>query len=573
MSRRTLIIGQGLAGSVLAWQAAWRGDDLLVADVGTAGTASAAAAGLVMPISGQRMAGRPDYPQLFTAAAACYRRIEQLTGRTLFHSRVIERRFLSAVEREQWDQRLQSSASGTAAESMSGCQLLPSSGRFGSLRMPGWQLNVPLLLQVTREYLLAAHQFHQRQIDPAEVVVQDGCVRVADGELEAERLFFCEGHRGRSNCWFPGQPDQPVRGELLRVRLNQPLSADVVVGRVWAAPVPGAQDSAEYIVGATWDREQLDEGLVTAAGRAELLQGLTDLGDGQLQVEVLGQTSGIRAGTRQRRVLVRLHAEHPQLGMLNGLGSWGSLTAPASATALLDLQEESARAGGDVSAAREQLISMGAGQLRQHQAPFRSARLSLTKLAHSTARRAFRAGDRVLDATAGNGHDTQFLAGLAGAAAVTAIDLQPAAIAATRRRLAEAADQVTLIVGDHAEELERCCQEALVAGEPGAAAEVRREYGVIMFNLGYLPGSDRRVITQPETTRRALTAGLLLLRPRGVLTAIVYRGHPGSAAEYAAVQQVAAACDRVRVDVVPGDASDETSPVLFVFRAPAVINS
>ncbi|MFM7055768.1 MAG: FAD-dependent oxidoreductase, partial [Planctomycetota bacterium] len=258
MSRRTLIIGQGLAGSVLAWQAAWRGDDLLVADSGRTGTASAVAAGLVMPLSGQRLAVRPDYPKLIAAAEACYRRIEQQTGRSLFHSRMIERRFLSAVERDQWEGRLQRVPAASPADPAFGCSLLPHSGRYGALRMPGWQLNVPLLLQVTRESLMADHQFLQRQIDPTQVVVREGRVQIAGEELEGERLFFCEGHRGRGNPWFPGQPDQPVRGELLRVRLNEPLSADVVVGRVWAAPVPGEQASAEYLIGATWDREQLE---------------------------------------------------------------------------------------------------------------------------------------------------------------------------------------------------------------------------------------------------------------------------------------------------------------------------
>ena len=666
MPHRTLIIGQGLAGSVLAWQAAWRGDQLIVVDAGNSNTASAVAAGLVMPLSGQRLVSRPDYPALLAAAEACYRRIEQETGQTLFRSRIIERRFVSAMERQQWEDRVASrpvyhgaellssptktqnttregeapaepphsapgrdvaqqelrppgGASGQNAvargplhnteDPFAGCILQPLRGPFGALLMSGWQLNVPLLLQVTRDHLLAAHQFLQRPFQAAHVEVHGGGVRVAEIGLEADRIFFCEGHRGRSNCWFPGQPDQPVRGELLRVRLQRPLSADVVVGQVWAAPVPGTEAAAEYLIGATWDRERLEEGLVTAAGRTELLEGLATLLDlppasiaqdaaattsdlpptstdqcapatssgvrpmsiGRCDpatlnqyAEVLAQTSGIRAGTRQRQVLVRLHPTHPQLGMLNGLGSWGSLTAPAAATALLDLQQESQRQRPDGEPAG------GAPAAPAEAPPSRPqpARRSLTKLAHSMARRAYRPGDRVFDATAGNGHDTEFLVTLAGPAAVTAIDIQPQAIDATRRRLGPAADAVLLIVGDHAAVLELQCRDA-----GGTAADDSPAYGVIMFNLGYLPGSDRRVVTQAETTRRALQAGLQLLRPRGVLTAIVYRGHPGGAAEYAAVEQLAAAFPDLRVDVVPGDEADETSPVLFAFRAPAVIHS
>lgn len=549
MSRHTLIIGQGLAGSVLAWQASWRGDHVTVLDAGFPGSASSVAAGLMMPLSGQRLVRRSDYEQLRDAAESCYRRIEQETGQRLFRSLTIERRFTSTAEREEWEQR---SSKEPAADD---CLLQPNRGRFGALQMHGGQLNIPLLLQVTRERLSVSGRFQQRQIDAADVQIEAGRVRIANSELEAERLFFCEGHRGRGNCWFPGQPDQPVRGELLRVRLNPQLPVDVVVGGVWAAPVPGAgagavpgagaEDTTEYLIGATWDREQLVEGLVTEAGRAELLQGLAALLGDELHAEVLGQTSGIRAGTRQRQVLVRIHATHPQLGMLNGLGSWGALTAPSAAAAVLELQEACLRRSAE------------AAQSQPPQAP----RRSLTQLAHSIARRAYRVGDRVFDATAGNGHDTRFLAALAGPSAVTAIDIQPQAISATRSRLGAVADAVTLLVGDHAAELER------QAAASGSDPTNQPPYGVVMFNLGYLPGSDRSVITRADTTSRAIRAGLRLLRPGGVLTAIVYRGHPGGAVEYGAVEQLARELADIRVDVLAGDSADAASPVLFVFRS------
>jgi glycine oxidase len=550
MPGRTLIIGQGLAGSVLAWQACWRGDEVTVLDAGVPNTASAVAAGLVMPLSGQKLVHRPDYQRLFDAAEDCYRRIERETGQSLFRRLQIERRFVTSGEREDWELRRSKQHSGNATaagqNSIRECELRPEAGPFGALRMSGAQLNIPLLLRVTREYLQSFRRCFLQQIEASQVTVQHNCVRIDGTSFAADRLFFCEGHRGRDNSWFPGQPDQPVRGELLRVRLDRPLSADVLVGHVWAAPVPGVEDSREYLIGATWDRELLEEGLVTAEGQAELLQGLAALGEVNLQTEVTGHSSGIRAGTRQRQVLTRLHPMHPQLGMLNGLGSWGALLAPTAAAALLKLQED----------AMNPEITLSPPIPAQHH------RRSLTQLAHSIARRAFRPGDQVLDATAGNGHDTAFLAAIAGPAAVTAIDLQPQAIAATRARLASGAEEVRLIVGDHAEVLEQ--QLKTVSPE---AAGTARPYGVMMFNLGYLPGSDRSVITQPETTRRALAAGLRLLRPGGVLTAIVYRGHSGGTAEYEIVERLAGDCEGVSVDVLPGDSGDSASPVLFVFRA------
>jgi hypothetical protein len=62
----------------------------------------------------------------------------------------------------------------------------------------------------------------------------------------------------------------------------------------------------------------------------------------------------------------------------------------------------------------------------------------------------------------------------------------------------------------------------------------------IMFNLGYLPGSDKSVITLTETTLRALSVALDLLAPRGLLTLAVYPGHEGGAQEQQAITQWAA---------------------------------
>jgi len=53
----------------------------------------------------------------------------------------------------------------------------------------------------------------------------------------------------------------------------------------------------------------------------------------------------------------------------------------------------------------------------------------------------------------------------------------------------------------------------------------------VMFNLGYYPSGDKSIITQPDTTLRALEAALDLLVPEGIVTVVIYPGHPGGAEE------------------------------------------
>ena len=549
MSGRTVIVGQGLAGSALAWRALWRGDEVTVIDCGSRTSASAAAAGLMMPLSGRRLVRRTDFEALWREAVTFYERVECEASASLFRRLQIERRFLSLAERREWEQR------PLVERTFEGVELRES-GRYGALCLTGGQLHAAGFLEATRKMLCERGRLLEGQLDAESgVSIQGKAVVLQQFGLEADRLFFCEGHRGRGNCWFPGQPDQPVRGEILRVGLRKRLSAEALAGGIWVCPVPGELSVAEYLVGATWDRERLEEGLVTAEGRVELLRGLGELLGEDVTASVISQYSGIRAGTRQRRVLVQVHAEHWQLGLLNGLGSWGSLLAPAAAARLLELQ---------ATAGDPQRVGAGKGSTPGGAAPRRAR--PLTQLAHSIVRRAFRAGDEVLDATAGNGYDTLFLASLAGARCVTAIDIQPQALESTWARLGEWASQVRLITGDHAEVLERALQAGMESG--AVSGRSFPLYGAIMFNLGYLPRSDRTVTTQPETTLRALAASLRMLRPGGVLTVIAYRGHEGGVAEYLAVREFAGSNEvpGVSSDEIVGDDVDLSSPVLFVFR-------
>lgn len=140
-------------------------------------------------------------------------------------------------------------------------------------------------------------------------------------------------------------------------------------------------------------------------------------------------------------------------------------------------------------------------------------------------------GDAVLDATAGNGHDTLFLARLVGGTGhVWAFDVQGTAVLETRRRLGEAGVlQATVLHAGH---------ETMREHVP---VEFHGRLRGIMFNLGYLPGSDKSVITHTATTLSALTAAIELLAPGGLLTVAVYPGHEGGADEQRAITEWAAA--------------------------------
>src|SRR5262249_21317060 len=131
-----------------------------------------------------------------------------------------------------------------------------------------------------------------------------------------------------------------------------------------------------------------------------------------------------------------------------------------------------------------------------------------------------------IDATAGNGHDTRFLLECVGASGrVFAFDLQAEALAHTARAAGDVSN-LTLFTRDHAE-----MRDAI-------PPEYHGHVGAVMFNLGYLPGGDHSITTQPTSTLKAISAALELLRPGGVLTVLAYTGHLGGAEEADAVAKL-----------------------------------
>ena len=153
-------------------------------------------------------------------------------------------------------------------------------------------------------------------------------------------------------------------------------------------------------------------------------------------------------------------------------------------------------------------------------------RRSLTDLAHEAVRESLFPGAKAIDATVGNGHDTLFLAKHVGAKGeVYGFDIQPAALSETRARLKQCTDcaPVALFLQGH---------EGIAGCLPG---RLRGDAAVIMFNLGYLPGGDKRITTTAESTLRALNDAVAFLSEEGTLSVIAYPGHPEGEREAAEV--------------------------------------
>ncbi len=160
--------------------------------------------------------------------------------------------------------------------------------------------------------------------------------------------------------------------------------------------------------------------------------------------------------------------------------------------------------------------------------------LDLLELHKRFIREHLREGDIAVDFTMGNGHDTEFLSKTVGEQGhVYAFDIQRAAVESTAENLKRAGcyENYTLICDSH-HKVEEYVKTPIKAG---------------MFNLGYLPGGDKRITTLRETTMPAVEAAIRLLDRDAILNIAVYPGHEEGELEGRMLCEYFATLDRRKI--------------------------
>lgn len=150
-------------------------------------------------------------------------------------------------------------------------------------------------------------------------------------------------------------------------------------------------------------------------------------------------------------------------------------------------------------------------------------------------------GDIAVDATVGNGHDTLFLAELVGKDGfVFGFDVQKEAILTSKERLIQHGmlERVSLIHEGH---------ETLFDNIP---ATYHGKVTGAIFNLGFLPGSDKSIVTKSETTIAAVEQLLEMMAPEGIIVIVIYPGHPDGAIERDALLHYCQQIDQKAADVL-----------------------
>ncbi|MCW8874789.1 MAG: FAD-binding oxidoreductase [Gammaproteobacteria bacterium] len=319
-----LIIGQGLAGTLLAANLVARGVRVLVADDGHRSSSTRMAAGLLNPVSGLRLTKSRQAERFIPEALHTYADLEQRWGASFYHATPLLRIFRSERQRADWLKRLGSPDYAAYLQAPLAPEALPAglhAPHGAGLQQQTGYLDTASFLDAGRHWLRQQDALHEGLFDWSELRLSGSaaCWR----EWTVQHVIACEGYRGQDNPWFGWLPFRPCKGQILTLETGEPLPAWILNRGTWLVPL----GKGRARIGATYERDAIDSGPSLAA-REILLREAHALFPDRVRWSLVEEAVGVRPGTRDKMPLVGLHPEYPQLGMCNGFGSKGVLMAP-----------------------------------------------------------------------------------------------------------------------------------------------------------------------------------------------------------------------------------------------------
>ena len=340
-----IIVGQGLAGTLLAHFLLLENKKVLVMDQALPGATSSIAAGIINPVTGRRIAKSWRFEALYDFAKMTYRELEGLLGIQLWFDRNILRALHNTFEANEWDRRGAFPEYGPFFEDHADLGnyegKIAAAHAWGELKYCA-QVSLPDLVKKYREQLLEKGIFMEAVFDYQLIDFQQNSVVYKN--IAAEKIIFCEGARATENPFFNHLPFVPTKGELLLLKIPGAKFEKILKHHLFLVPLPGtyvdsgspenaAPASDIYWAGST-SRFEYADAFPSEDHKAELLEKLkkTLL----VPFEIVAHQAGIRPTVSDVRPFLGLHPKYQQLAIFNGLGTKGSSLGPYFAKQMAD---------------------------------------------------------------------------------------------------------------------------------------------------------------------------------------------------------------------------------------------
>jgi glycine oxidase len=314
-----LVVGQGLAGSVLAMSLVEHGISCQIANKPGLAISSHVAAGLYNPIVFKRLTLGWRAEEALLSARSFYSNTEYSLGVRFLNDNGIYRIHSTEDEAKLWEKRLNEGwAQHLGHSALAENKPWLNAPFGGAMVRSGGNIHVANFLNAVQGYFRAKDSFFEAFVDPHELIkTENGLIW---DHKHYRSIVFCEGTAVEQNPFFETPLLRPAKGEVLVIEAPD-IPQEIFNGKVYGVPIGNGQ----FRIGSTYEWDAL-HAEPTQEKYAELVVQLKQLLT--IPFEVIRHEAGIRPSTPTRRPLFIRSKQNAHVFAFNGLGTKGVLLAP-----------------------------------------------------------------------------------------------------------------------------------------------------------------------------------------------------------------------------------------------------
>lgn len=330
MPPRILIIGQGLAGTALAWRLWDRGMPFLIVDRDAAVTCSKVAAGLITPITGMRLTVSWRYEMFYREALRFYRDCGKRMKQRFFFPRGYVRLLKNEPEIAKWHKRrrdpdMQPFLHRQTPELNAEVIHQPENGF--QQRHAAW-LDTNAYLEASRRFFESLDSYTTADVKPEDV--QDDANGVDWNAQRFSHVIWAQGWSAEKHPLFHWVPFQSALGTILTVEADLQGEKRILNRGCWLLP----RNDGTLRAGSSYEWKFDDPNTPSPAQVQTLEATLHSLL--KVPTNITATQTAVRPIIKNRQALMGTHPTHPRVAFLNGLGSKGSLRSPWLARHLIE---------------------------------------------------------------------------------------------------------------------------------------------------------------------------------------------------------------------------------------------
>ncbi len=340
-----VIVGGGVAGSVLALNMYFQGIDFILIDDGNKNNSSRVSAGLFNPIVFKRLTKSWNIDLLFPEVKKFFSKAERLLGQSFLH----DKNYLRILSNEEEKNLFLEKSKDESMKKYLSPEIISDffpdiiDSQSGIVRVKGTgYVDLDTFLDSSHDFFKSINSYAQEEFD---FEMLDISQNINYKNISAKQIIFCQGFRNGENQYFSWLPFKLVKGEILTIKIDGFQTKDIISKNIFIVPI----GDNLFKVGAThnWDKIDCEP---TEEGKNYLCEHLGKIL--KVPYHISNHKASVRPATRDRRPYLGTHPKHQNLLIFNGFGAKGVIMSPYLSYGFLDYLEHGLPLDKDVNISR-----------------------------------------------------------------------------------------------------------------------------------------------------------------------------------------------------------------------------